>query len=106
MAFLPTTIFLGKEQIGKNCYIHLKRGLHLVKIYSKNQAEYEQWTKMLEKKCILLNFHTSFELTLVLGKGAFAEVYSARNKHTKHVYAAKCFSKRAIQKERKGRVSF
>lgn len=77
-----------------------------MKFYTRNEKEYEKWVKTLDSKCLLLNFHLDFEMMMVLGKGAFAEVYSARHKQTKHIYATKCFSKRAVAKERKGKVVF
>lgn len=55
---------------------------------------FEKIMAILKNYCIMRNFNKKYEIIQYLGRGHFAEVFSAKNKANKQIYAVKIFQKK------------
>ena len=73
-----------------------------LEVFTADKNSYDEWKTSLRACCILNNFHESFTVSKMIGKGSFAKVYQAVKKENNIPYAIKAFSKAYMSQQSKG----
>jgi len=68
-------------------------------LYTADYKQAEKWYVQLKRMCIRSKFRSYFRCDEVLGKGAFAKVYSVTRNSDGAKFAAKIFDKKLIVKD-------
>ena len=74
-------------------------------LYAKNQEDYDRWIAAFTKVLTRTDFHHRFEVSKIIGSGAFANVYEATLKESGDRFAVKGFNKNFLENDQKGRLS-
>ncbi|CAD8091584.1 unnamed protein product [Paramecium sonneborni] len=73
-----------------------------IEIFTSDKLNYDIWKCHFRRFAILNNFHETFLVSKIIGKGSFAKVYSAIKKENNTQYAIKAFSKIYMSQQSKG----
>ena len=85
--------------------VKISRGLKFSVLYAQTQKEFDQWISVLTKQLMRNDIHQRFTTEKVIGAGAFAQVFRARENATGHQYAVKGFNKTALLENEIGKAS-
>jgi serine/threonine protein kinase len=81
-----------------------KNGQELI-LYAKDETQYKEWKNALKRVCIFTNFHETYTVFKMIGKGSFSGVYLAEHKETKEQFAIKALVKERLAQQKKGKVT-
>lgn len=74
-------------------------------LYARNEQEFNAWIDAFTQVGIRTDFHNRFQVSRIIGSGAFANVYEATEKSSEKKYAIKGFNKQYLEQEAKGKES-
>eukprot|EP01017_Pseudomicrothorax_dubius_P013434 TRINITY_DN15907_c0_g1_i1.p1 TRINITY_DN15907_c0_g1~~TRINITY_DN15907_c0_g1_i1.p1 ORF type:complete len:285 (+),score=32.11 TRINITY_DN15907_c0_g1_i1:41-895(+) len=80
----------------------MKNGLEF-ELFAQNRSDFQEWRQWLKRFCILTNFHETYNVIKMIGKGSFSKVYLAEHKETHETFAIKALEKERIRKQAKGK---
>jgi len=96
----------SEDSLTKNFFsIRLIKNMKYTEIFTEREGTFITWMNELKKLVIQTDFHDSYNVTKILGKGSFARVYLAQNRTTGEEFAVKAFSKEYIESQDKGKQS-